>query len=153
MDAAVGNQNKVKYMATQLLAKFEENAPAQSTGVRRQGSIKKEFPQNLGGSDTCYFCQKRVYVMERLSAEGKFFHRSCFKCEYCATTLRLSAYAYDIEDEFSPNFWTSASYHVPVALPATVMPMCLLYHPSQVLVCLEGGPAFMSPVLFNDTNS
>lgn len=63
-----------------------------------QGSIKKEFPQNLGGSDTCYFCQKRVYVMERLSAEGKFFHRSCFKCEYCATTLRLSAYAYDIED-------------------------------------------------------
>lgn len=52
----------------------------------------------MGGSDTCYFCQKRVYVMERLSAEGKFFHRSCFKCEYCATTLRLSAYAYDIED-------------------------------------------------------
>ncbi|XP_063114711.1 F-actin-monooxygenase MICAL3 isoform X16 [Cavia porcellus] len=98
MDVAIGNQNKVKYMATQLLAKFEENAPAQSTGIRRQGSMKKEFPQNLGGSDTCYFCQKRVYVMERLSAEGKFFHRSCFKCEYCATTLRLSAYAYDIED-------------------------------------------------------
>ncbi|XP_042801317.1 F-actin-monooxygenase MICAL3 isoform X1 [Panthera leo] len=126
MDVALGNQNKVKYMATQLLAKFEENAPPQSTGIRRQptqergvsqpscclpeqgrpaptpqwkqGSIKKEFPQNLGGSDTCYFCQKRVYVMERLSAEGKFFHRSCFKCEYCATTLRLSAYAYDIED-------------------------------------------------------
>ncbi|XP_023573485.1 F-actin-monooxygenase MICAL3 isoform X19 [Octodon degus] len=98
MDIAVGNQNKVKYMATQLLAKFEENAPAQATSIRRQGSLKKEFPQNLGGSDTCYFCQKRVYVMERLSAEGKFFHRSCFKCEYCATTLRLSAYAYDIED-------------------------------------------------------
>ncbi|XP_023112342.2 F-actin-monooxygenase MICAL3 isoform X16 [Felis catus] len=98
MDVTLGNQNKVKYMATQLLAKFEENAPPQSTGMRRQGSIKKEFPQNLGGSDTCYFCQKRVYVMERLSAEGKFFHRSCFKCEYCATTLRLSAYAYDIED-------------------------------------------------------
>lgn len=69
-----------------------------SSSPTPQGSIKKEFPQNLGGSDTCYFCQKRVYVMERLSAEGKFFHRSCFKCEYCATTLRLSAYAYDIED-------------------------------------------------------
>ncbi|XP_066237216.1 F-actin-monooxygenase MICAL3 isoform X14 [Saccopteryx leptura] len=97
-DGTLGNQNKVKYMATQLLAKFEENAPPQSTGVKRQGSIKKEFPQNVGGSDTCYFCQKRVYVMERLSAEGKFFHRSCFKCEYCVTTLRLSAYAYDTED-------------------------------------------------------
>ncbi|XP_074440996.1 F-actin-monooxygenase MICAL3 isoform X11 [Larus michahellis] len=129
IDAAIGNQNKVKSMATQLLAKFEENAPVQSSGLRRQqpvlpyqervhnqpssrreqgrlapipqwkqGSLKKEFPQNLGGSDVCYFCRKRVYVMERLSAEGKFFHRSCFKCEYCATTLRLSSYAYDIED-------------------------------------------------------
>lgn len=36
--------------------------------------------------------------MERLSAEGKFFHRSCFKCEYCGTTLRLSSYAFDVED-------------------------------------------------------
>uniref|UniRef100_A0A663MWQ0 F-actin monooxygenase n=1 Tax=Athene cunicularia TaxID=194338 RepID=A0A663MWQ0_ATHCN len=129
IDAAIGNQNKVKSMATQLLAKFEENAPVQSSSLRRQqpvlhyqervhnqpssrreqgrlapipqwkqGSLKKEFPQNLGGSDVCYFCCKRVYVMERLSAEGKFFHRSCFKCEYCATTLRLSSYAYDIED-------------------------------------------------------
>ena len=33
MDVALGNQNKVKYMATQLLAKFEENAPPQSVGV------------------------------------------------------------------------------------------------------------------------
>ncbi|XP_064314795.1 F-actin-monooxygenase MICAL3 isoform X2 [Phalacrocorax carbo] len=164
IDAAIGNQNKVKSMATQLLAKFEENAPVQSSSLRRQqpvlpyqervhnqpssrreqgrlapipqwkqkyikmytggvsslaeqianqlqrkeqpktlldkkelGSLKKEFPQNLGGSDVCYFCRKRVYVMERLSAEGKFFHRSCFKCEYCATTLRLSSYAYDID--------------------------------------------------------
>lgn len=34
--AAVGNHNKVKVMATQLLAKFEENAPAQPTGLKRQ---------------------------------------------------------------------------------------------------------------------
>ncbi|KAM6945983.1 protein-methionine sulfoxide oxidase mical3a [Aplochiton taeniatus] len=61
------------------------------------GSLRKEFPVNIGGSDVCFFCRKRVYVMERLSAEGKFFHRSCFKCEYCATTLRLSSYAFDLE--------------------------------------------------------
>uniref|UniRef100_A0A672G4M8 F-actin monooxygenase n=1 Tax=Salarias fasciatus TaxID=181472 RepID=A0A672G4M8_SALFA len=132
--AAVGNNNKVKVMATQLLAKFEENAPAQHTGLKRQvqtekfrfsyqtplyvlsiqeraeqlaltglcffsqGSLRKEFPVNIGGSDVCFFCRKRVYVMERLSAEGKFFHRSCFKCDYCGTTLRLSSYAFDVED-------------------------------------------------------
>ncbi|XP_069084149.1 F-actin-monooxygenase MICAL3 isoform X13 [Pleurodeles waltl] len=98
IDAAIGNQNKVKSMATQLLAKFEENAPAPNTGLRRQCSFRKEFPQNIGGSDVCYFCGKRVYVMERLSAEAKFFHRSCFKCDYCNATLRLSSYAYDLED-------------------------------------------------------
>uniref|UniRef100_M3ZTY4 F-actin monooxygenase n=1 Tax=Xiphophorus maculatus TaxID=8083 RepID=M3ZTY4_XIPMA len=96
--AAAGNHNKVKVMATQLLAKFEENAPAQPSGLKRQGSFRKEFPVNIGGSDVCFFCRKRVYVMERLSAEGKFFHRSCFKCDYCGTTLRLSSYAFDVED-------------------------------------------------------
>uniref|UniRef100_A0A452UMU3 F-actin monooxygenase n=1 Tax=Ursus maritimus TaxID=29073 RepID=A0A452UMU3_URSMA len=60
-----------------------------------QESMRKVFPLNLGGSDTCYFCRKRVYVMERLSAEGHFFHRECFRCSVCATTLRLAAYAFD----------------------------------------------------------
>ncbi|XP_074740431.1 F-actin-monooxygenase MICAL2 isoform X6 [Strix uralensis] len=90
------NQNKVKSMATQLLAKFEENAP--NTIFRRQGSLRKEFPQSIGGSDICYFCKKRVYVMERLSAEGHFFHRECFKCEICSTTLRLGIYAFDVDE-------------------------------------------------------
>ncbi|XP_078805205.1 protein-methionine sulfoxide oxidase mical3a isoform X14 [Oryzias latipes] len=100
IDSSAGgnNNNKVKVMATQLLAKFEENAPAQPAGLKRQGSLRKEFPANIGGSDVCFFCRKRVYVMERLSAEGKFFHRSCFQCDYCGTTLRLSSYAFDVED-------------------------------------------------------
>ncbi|XP_057237976.1 F-actin-monooxygenase MICAL2 isoform X10 [Malurus melanocephalus] len=90
------NQNKVKSMATQLLAKFEENAS--NTILKRQGSLRKEFPKSIGGSDICYFCKKRVYVMERLSAEGHFFHRECFKCEICSTTLRLGIYAFDVEE-------------------------------------------------------
>ncbi|XP_036114770.1 F-actin-monooxygenase MICAL2 isoform X5 [Molossus molossus] len=58
-------------------------------------TMRKVYPLSLGGSDTCYFCRKRVYVMERLSAEGHFFHRECFRCSVCATTLRLAAYAFD----------------------------------------------------------
>ncbi|XP_066854202.1 F-actin-monooxygenase MICAL2 isoform X1 [Anser cygnoides] len=69
-----------------------------STAQRCQGSLRKEFPQSIGGSDICYFCKKRVYVMERLSAEGHFFHRECFKCEICSTTLRLGIYAFDVEE-------------------------------------------------------
>ncbi|CAK6983127.1 LOW QUALITY PROTEIN: protein-methionine sulfoxide oxidase mical3a-like, partial [Scomber scombrus] len=47
-----------------------------------------------GSSDVCFFCKQRVYVMERLSAEGLFFHRSCFQCESCSSSLRLAEYAY-----------------------------------------------------------
>ncbi|XP_058401978.1 F-actin-monooxygenase MICAL2 isoform X4 [Diceros bicornis minor] len=124
-----GNQNKVKSMASQLLAKFEENSRNPSllkpltvgrvsSGIGAAAevlvnlymndhrpktqatspdleSMRKVFPGNLGGSNTCYFCKKRVYVMERLSAEGHFFHRECFRCSVCATTLRLAAYAFD----------------------------------------------------------
>ncbi|XP_045871390.1 F-actin-monooxygenase MICAL2 isoform X2 [Meles meles] len=125
----VGSQNKVKSMASQLLAKFEENSRNPSllrqltvgkvsSGIGAAAevlvnlymndhrpktqatspdleSMRKVFPLNLGGSDTCYFCKKRVYVMERLSAEGHFFHRECFRCSVCASTLRLAAYAFD----------------------------------------------------------
>ncbi|XP_019371109.1 PREDICTED: protein-methionine sulfoxide oxidase MICAL3 isoform X4 [Gavialis gangeticus] len=90
-----GVSSLAEQIANQLQRKEQ---PKTVLDKKERGSFKKEFPQNLGGSDVCYFCRKRVYVMERLSAEGKFFHRSCFKCEYCATTLRLSSYAYDIED-------------------------------------------------------
>ncbi|XP_017737077.1 PREDICTED: protein-methionine sulfoxide oxidase MICAL2 isoform X5 [Rhinopithecus bieti] len=91
-----GNQNKVKSMANQLLAKFEEST--RNPSLMKQESMRKSFPLNLGGSDTCYFCKKRVYVMERLSAEGLFFHRECFRCSICATTLRLAAYTFDCDE-------------------------------------------------------
>ncbi|XP_076970124.1 F-actin-monooxygenase MICAL2 isoform X3 [Tamandua tetradactyla] len=91
-----GNQNKVKSMANQLLAKFEEST--RNPSLLKQESVRRVFPLNLGGSDTCYFCKKRVYVMERLSAEGHFFHRECFRCTVCTTTLRLAAYAFDCDE-------------------------------------------------------
>ncbi|XP_053304933.1 F-actin-monooxygenase MICAL2 isoform X2 [Spea bombifrons] len=63
-----------------------------------KGSLRKEFPAGIGGSDTCYFCKKRVYVVERLSAEGHFFHRECFKCAFCSTSLRLGGYVFSAEE-------------------------------------------------------
>ena len=46
-------------------------------------------PPGSGKSDNCLFCAKKVYVVERMSAEGKFFHRACFRCDYCNILLRL----------------------------------------------------------------
>ncbi|XP_060914055.1 F-actin-monooxygenase mical1 isoform X1 [Labrus mixtus] len=50
---------------------------------------------SLTNSEECYFCGQRVYVLERISAEGKFFHRSCFTCHKCSITLRLGGYTFD----------------------------------------------------------
>ena len=33
--------------------------------------------------------------MERMSAEGLFFHRGCLKCDYCDGGLRLNNYSAD----------------------------------------------------------
>ncbi|XP_035980496.1 protein-methionine sulfoxide oxidase mical2b isoform X4 [Fundulus heteroclitus] len=87
-------ENKVRSMATQLLAKFEEN----STTVHAKCVVRKDFPPGLGGSDICHFCSKRVYVMERLSADGYFFHRECFRCDVCNCTLRLGGHTFDSQE-------------------------------------------------------
>ncbi|XP_021333696.1 F-actin-monooxygenase mical2b-like isoform X30 [Danio rerio] len=122
-------ENKVKFMATQLLAKFEDSTA--SCSLRRQRtvgkvslrvgaradalvtlyendhrpqtsssgtppSIKREFPQTLG--DVCHACKKRVFVVERLSAEGFHFHRECFRCETCRAPLRQGGHCFHSEE-------------------------------------------------------
>eukprot|EP01102_Stenamoeba_stenopodia_P019633 TRINITY_DN7463_c0_g1_i1.p1 TRINITY_DN7463_c0_g1~~TRINITY_DN7463_c0_g1_i1.p1 ORF type:complete len:508 (-),score=143.02 TRINITY_DN7463_c0_g1_i1:230-1753(-) len=42
----------------------------------------------------CTTCGKTVYVNERLAANGKVFHKACFKCLVCQCVLKLAAYAY-----------------------------------------------------------
>ncbi|XP_065812586.1 F-actin-monooxygenase mical2b isoform X8 [Labrus bergylta] len=88
-------ENKVRSMATQLLAKFEENSTGKTSN---KCVVRKDFPPGLGGSDICHFCTKRVYVMERLSAEGYFFHRECFRCDVCNCTLRLGGHTFDSQE-------------------------------------------------------
>uniref|UniRef100_A0A4W5JZ71 F-actin monooxygenase n=1 Tax=Hucho hucho TaxID=62062 RepID=A0A4W5JZ71_9TELE len=58
------------------------------------GSLRREFP---GSGDKCHSCQKRVYVVERISAEGLYFHRECFRCDTCGSVLRQGGYAFDSE--------------------------------------------------------
>ena len=43
-----------------------------------------------GAAEACHFCNERVYLVERMAAEGTFFHPGCFRCEYCGTALKMS---------------------------------------------------------------
>ncbi|TRY93268.1 hypothetical protein DNTS_021646 [Danionella cerebrum] len=67
-----------------------------SDTVVLKSSGKREFPQSLG--DVCHACSKRVFVVERLSAEGFHFHRECFRCHSCRAPLRPGGHCFDVEE-------------------------------------------------------
>ncbi|XP_014898847.1 protein-methionine sulfoxide oxidase mical3a-like isoform X10 [Poecilia latipinna] len=87
------SRSRVRLMANQLQAKLDEGS---ATCVTSSSSSASALRQQVSvGSDVCFFCKQKVYVMERLSAEGLFFHRSCFRCDSCSAPLRLVSYSYD----------------------------------------------------------
>jgi len=47
----------------------------------------------VGGGDVCLVCNKKVYCMEKLSNDGKVYHKSCFKCFKCNCVLNVRTYA------------------------------------------------------------
>nr|KAG5694857.1 hypothetical protein BaRGS_028785 [Batillaria attramentaria] len=83
----------VAAMADVLVAKFKcnEDQPAPPPIRRMKGQPVLLAAQSA--SEFCYFCKKRVYIMERLGAEGVFFHRHCLKCDFCGVGLRINNYS------------------------------------------------------------
>ncbi|KAG8363330.1 hypothetical protein BUALT_Bualt19G0011200 [Buddleja alternifolia] len=46
-----------------------------------------------GTLDKCKACDKTVYFVDLLSADGATFHKACFKCSHCKGTLVMSNYS------------------------------------------------------------
>ncbi|XP_067863500.1 cysteine and glycine-rich protein 1-like [Heptranchias perlo] len=42
---------------------------------------------NFGGGNKCGVCQKTVYFAEEVQCDGKYFHKSCFRCMACKKNL------------------------------------------------------------------
>ncbi|XP_031566629.1 protein-methionine sulfoxide oxidase mical3a-like [Actinia tenebrosa] len=47
----------------------------------------------------CSICEEKVYIIERLVAEQRLFHRACFKCSKCDSVLTPGTYSYCPETE------------------------------------------------------
>ncbi|XP_053396788.1 F-actin-monooxygenase MICAL3-like isoform X2 [Mercenaria mercenaria] len=87
---------KVSKMAELLVSKFKKNSdqpPPEPLSRKVKGQPMMVAAQPA--SEFCFFCGKRVYIMERMSVENVFFHSQCFKCEFCGVLLRSNTYSVD----------------------------------------------------------
>ncbi|XP_051515462.1 F-actin-monooxygenase mical1-like isoform X1 [Myxocyprinus asiaticus] len=91
-------QRRKERLASERVSRKENMKEKEEEKELKQEKPVPPMPSSdTGGSELCYFCQERLYVLERGSAEGKFFHRSCFKCNQCGTTLRQGGYTFHSE--------------------------------------------------------
>ncbi|KYB28223.1 Protein-methionine sulfoxide oxidase Mical-like Protein [Tribolium castaneum] len=109
-------QNKVASITEKFASKPPENADPKP--LQKSQSRPVILPSQ-NASEFCHFCNKRVYLMERLSAEGRFFHHGCFKCQYCYTQLRLGSYAFDRDGIYDHKFFCIHHYGMQGELRAT----------------------------------
>ncbi|KAL9252291.1 LIM domain-containing protein [Drosera capensis] len=79
-----------------------------------------------GTLDKCKACDKTVYFIDLLTADGVTYHKSCFKCSHCKGTLVMSNYSsmdgvlyckphfeqlFKESGNFSKNFHTGKEKH------------------------------------------
>ncbi|KAL0348296.1 UNVERIFIED_CONTAM: LIM domain-containing protein WLIM1 [Sesamum angustifolium] len=45
-----------------------------------------------GTNQKCTACNGTVYLVDRLAADNRIYHKACFRCHHCNGTLKLSNY-------------------------------------------------------------
>lgn len=78
-----------------------------TVSVSQVGSVRRTFPSSV---DKCHSCERRVYMVERVCAEGLYFHRECFRCSTCSSALRQGAHAFDSERGLYCLGWSHISF-------------------------------------------
>ena len=94
---------KVSELAKDLAVKFsgKEERKVSQSALKPKGFVVGLSHQ----AEVCYFCKEPVYLMERYTAEGLYFHQSCFQCHFCGINLRLATYSMERTGEGVARFF------------------------------------------------
>ncbi|KAM9305494.1 MICAL-like protein 2 [Gastrophryne carolinensis] len=87
-----------------------ENAPVRA-GIR-------EINENGTVSSNCSICGKHVHLVQRHMADGKLYHRNCFRCKQCSRTLQPGNYK--LGDH--PGTFICTSHHPHPATNSHILP-------------------------------
>ncbi|NXL90089.1 MILK1 protein, partial [Alectura lathami] len=71
---------------------FLVQAPCASHPQDDAPSEPAELSQRTTLSSTCAACQQHVHLVQRYLAEGRLYHRQCFRCKECSSTLLPGSY-------------------------------------------------------------
>ncbi|KAL9670955.1 hypothetical protein QQ045_008518 [Rhodiola kirilowii] len=71
--------------------KFSGNLPLDVYFHR--GRTPSKLSAMFGTQDKCSVCKKTVYALEKVTVEGEFYHKGCFRCSHGGCNLNPSSYA------------------------------------------------------------
>uniref|UniRef100_A0A7N0SVX4 LIM zinc-binding domain-containing protein n=1 Tax=Kalanchoe fedtschenkoi TaxID=63787 RepID=A0A7N0SVX4_KALFE len=71
--------------------KFSSGKPPERPN--EMGRTPSKLSAMFGTQDKCSVCKKTVYPLEKVTVEGEFYHKGCFRCSHGGCNLNPSSYA------------------------------------------------------------
>ncbi|KAI5929729.1 [F-actin]-monooxygenase MICAL1 [Manis javanica] len=90
-----GQENREDAGGKKARLEVEAETPTSEGPPVPESSVPQVPPspsREAGAGALCALCGERLYVLDRLCADGQFFHRTCFRCHVCEATLWPGGY-------------------------------------------------------------